>query len=50
MFNYECSECHGNYDPGELVGGVCLECMEKQRIAVIMQSQLNVMWQKGINL
>lgn len=27
----ECRICHGNCDPGEIVGGKCLECMEKER-------------------
>lgn len=27
----ECRICHENCDPGEIVGGKCLECMEKER-------------------
>lgn len=30
MRRYECDICHGNCDAGELVGGVCPECMEEQ--------------------
>lgn len=26
MNSYECSECHGLCDPGELEGGICYEC------------------------
>lgn len=26
---YECSICHCCYDPGELHGGVCDDCVEK---------------------
>ena len=40
MSRYECSECHGNCDPGELVSGVCIECLEKERIAMISQSNM----------
>lgn len=27
----ECPVCHGNCDPGEIVGGRCLDCMEQER-------------------
>lgn len=40
MFSYECSVCHGNCDPGELVNGVCLECLEEQRIAIVTQNKV----------
>lgn len=26
----ECRICHGNFDNGELIGGVCPECLEKE--------------------
>lgn len=26
-----CDRCGGNCDNGELVGGICLECMEEER-------------------
>lgn len=26
-----CRQCGGNCDNGELVGGVCLECLEEER-------------------
>lgn len=26
MFNYKCSVCLGDCDPGELEGGICHEC------------------------
>lgn len=28
MKNYECSECHNNFDPGELRQGMCPDCRE----------------------
>ena len=50
MGRYECSVCHGNCDPGELVGGVCVDCLEEQRIAIVMQdkavSLLNAPWEQ----
>lgn len=27
----KCKVCGGNYDNGELTGGVCLECLEEER-------------------
>ncbi len=29
---YECRICHGMYDPGELVGGVCRECISDEHL------------------
>lgn len=26
-----CKQCRGNCDNGELVGGICLECLEEER-------------------
>ena len=50
MGRYECSVCGGNCDPGELVGGVCVECLEKQRITIVMQNKifslLNAPWEQ----
>ena len=50
MSRYECSVCGGNCDPGELVGGVCLDCLEEQRIAIVTQdkavSLLNAPWEQ----
>ena len=31
MKTYECHVCHGMCDPGELIGGVCPECIEEER-------------------
>ncbi len=27
----ECPFCHYSYDPGEIIGGKCLDCMEQER-------------------
>lgn len=35
----KCSECNGNCDPGEIVGGVCLDCMEQKRQMQIRQER-----------
>ena len=40
MGNYECSVCHGNCDPGELVGGVCPECLEEQTRQMLMRDKV----------
>lgn len=26
----ECPVCNGNVDPGEIVGGICIDCAEKE--------------------
>ena len=39
MYRYKCSECYGNCDPGEIVNGVCLECMEKKRISIVSKNR-----------
>ena len=26
----ECPVCHGNVDPGEIVGGICIDCAKKE--------------------
>lgn len=26
----ECPVCHGNVDPGEIVGGICIDCADKE--------------------
>lgn len=31
----ECRWCHGRCDPGEMIGGVCLECREEERQQII---------------
>ena len=50
MSRYECSVCGGNCDPGELVGGICVECLEEQRVAIVMQNKvfslLNAPWEQ----
>ena len=50
MHSYECSACGANCDPGELVGGICLDCLEEQRVAIVMQdkavSLLNAPWEQ----
>lgn len=43
----ECRWCHGRCDPGDLIDGICLECLEeeqqriirKRSVAQIMSSQ-----------
>ena len=50
MFRHKCSICGDNCDPGELVGGICLDCLEEQRVAIVMQdkavSLLNAPWEQ----
>lgn len=55
MNSYICSVCGGNCDPGELIGGICIECLEEKRIAVEthnkIASLLNAQWvQMTLNL
>ncbi|WP_337539254.1 hypothetical protein [Suilimivivens sp.] len=35
MKGIECPSCHGRCDPGEMIGGVCLECREEERQQII---------------
>lgn len=39
MRGYQCEVCGGNCDAGELVGGKRPECLEAERIAIIMQDR-----------
>lgn len=39
MYNYICEECQGRCDAGELVGGKCPECLEKERIRMVSQNR-----------
>lgn len=51
MYRQECSECHGNCEPGEMVNGVCLECLEKKRLTMVTKSRMvqssEVLWEQG---
>ena len=38
-----CERCGGNCDPGEIVQGVCLECLEEQRMAVERSNSIKKM-------
>lgn len=31
MRDYICARCKGNCDPGEMVGTVCVECLEEEK-------------------
>ena len=51
MSGYKCLVCGANCAPGELVGGVCLGCLEEQRIAIVTQSKVirllnNAPWER----
>ena len=37
---YKCDVCGGNCDCGELVGGVCLECLEDQKQEQLANTQI----------
>ena len=36
-------KCGGNCDPGEIVQGVCFECLEEQRMEVVRSSKVQRM-------
>ncbi|MCM1327280.1 MAG: hypothetical protein NC094_12040 [Bacteroidales bacterium] len=40
MSDYTCRTCGATCDPVELVGGVCLECMEEERQRQIRASSV----------
>lgn len=31
----ECPSCHGRCDPGDMLGGTCLECREEERQRIV---------------
>lgn len=39
MYNYICDVCKAHCDAGELVGGKCPECLENERLHIIMQDK-----------
>lgn len=40
MYRYKCDICHGNCDAGELVDGVCPECLEEQRRQIVARNKV----------
>lgn len=32
MYEYICSHCKGRCDPGEMIGSICMECLEDERL------------------
>lgn len=36
---YVCNICESNCDAGELIGGICLECAEKERLRQVIAAQ-----------
>lgn len=32
MYEYICSCCKGRCDPGEMIGSICIECLEEERL------------------
>lgn len=39
MRSYICEACNGNCDAGELIGGKCPECREKERLYMTTQDR-----------
>lgn len=55
MENYICSRCEVRCDPGELVGKVCIWCLEKEKQEQLRQSEVTKImnspsYQMGLNL
>ena len=40
MYKYRCSDCKDRFDPGELIGGICLECAEKKRMKIVKKDKV----------
>lgn len=40
MKGIECPICHGRCDPGEMIGGVCLECREEERQRIVRRDNV----------
>lgn len=34
-----CRKCRGNYDPGEIIGGICIDCLEEEKQEQLRQSR-----------
>lgn len=45
MKGIECQSCHGLCDPGEIVGGICIECLESERQRQIRADEVNKIMQ-----
>ena len=49
-YKYKCFECNGNCDPGELLGNVCTECLEKRKMIIVTKRKsiqlLNAPWEQ----
>lgn len=39
MRSYICEDCKGHCDAGELIGGKCPECLEKERLYMTTQDR-----------
>lgn len=37
----ECPKCHGIYDPGEMINGICIDCREQERLRIIRRENYN---------
>lgn len=35
-----CRKCRGNYDPGEIIGGICMDCLEEEKQEQLRQSRI----------
>ena len=40
MHRYKCDKCGGNCDAGELIGGICPECLEEEGMAISLQEKV----------
>lgn len=47
MKGIECPICHGRCDPGEMIGGVCLECREKEEQRQTSEDKLSKVMNSG---
>lgn len=43
MRNYECRVCGDLCDPGELTGGICIECREKEELETAMHGRAGML-------
>ncbi len=40
----KCRKCPGNFDPGDLVNGVCLDCLEEEKMEQLRNNRItNIM-------
>ena len=38
---YKCKRCEANFDCGELVNGVCIDCLEEEKQEILINTKIS---------